>query len=818
MNSGKVHRKISLRRKIFQYLLLTTLFSLMLLASFWIEREVKSFKKEVQVLKNSFSETKKLEIKTKILEIKDWIYWIQQHPPESVAKKFHSDTTTLLKSSGYYKELLQNYCLDSLSRVRYAENEYIFINTHDGKALISNGKINQPPVDIFRTVDTSWINIFKVEQLAESRSGGYFYTYPFKKISDNNTSEKTSFFSYLPEWKWIIGTGYYEDDFNTIIDLKRKALFHKLQENLLIFTPFLLFSILLSYLIVLFFSKRLTTNFNLFKDFFSKAVSQHNLINNSQVSYYEFEILAETANKMIVESLKAEASLKISEEKYRFLFERNPASMLIYERNSFKVLSVNEAFIKHYGYSSEEVTTMLLQDFYPDDEKTSITEFAKGLHGHAYAGEWHNIKKDGSLITIIATSHDIKYLGRNARVAVIIDITDRKKTEEYIKLREQQLSLIYSNVFDAVYFLSVEADKRFRFLSVNNTFLKLTGLRENQIANKYVDAIIPEPSLSMVVENYIKAINEKRTIQWEEISEYPSGKKFGLVSITPLFDSDNNCINLVGTVHDITERKKAEEELKLHRDYLEELVIQRTKEIEIEKEHAQSADRLKSAFLATMSHELRTPLNSIIGFTGILMQERPGPLNDEQKKQLGMAQNSARHLLSLINDVLDISKIEAGQLKMNIQQFNLPDVIYKVVETNKPFVDKKKLRIIVSIDENIKNITSDNLRVQQILLNIVNNAIKFTEIGTISIICSTDDNFLKIKIIDSGIGIESDKLELLFKPFMQVDTGLTRKHEGTGLGLSICKRLTEMLGGKIEVESKFGIGSTFTVTLPMIII
>jgi PAS domain S-box-containing protein len=381
---------------------------------------------------------------------------------------------------------------------------------------------------------------------------------------------------------------------------------------------------------------------------------------------------------------------------------------------------------------------------------------------------------------------------------------------------EKQLSLIYSNIFDAIYYLSVEPDNRFRFISVNQTFLILTGLSDNQIVNKLIEEIIPEPSLTMVTENYKKAIREKRTIQWEEISVYPTGEKNGLASITPLFDSNDNCINMVGTFHDITERKHAEEELKLHRNHLEELVIQRTAELEIEKEHAQSADRLKSAFLATMSHELRTPLNSIIGFTGILMQERPGPLNDEQKKQLGMAQNSARHLLSLINDVLDISKIEAGQLKMNFHKFNLPEIINKVVETNRPFAEKKNLRISVIVEEDIRDMTSDALRVQQILLNLVNNAVKFTESGTISISCFSEGRFVKIMIKDSGVGIERDKIEQLFKPFMQVDTGLTRKHEGTGLGLSICKKLTEMLNGKIEVESEFGSGSTFTISLPKI--
>ena len=238
--------------------------------------------------------------------------------------------------------------------------------------------------------------------------------------------------------------------------------------------------------------------------------------------------------------------------------------------------------------------------------------------------------------------------------------------------------------------------------------------------------------------------------------------------------------------------------------------------LEIEKEKAQSADHLKSAFLATMSHELRTPLNSIIGFTGILIQEKPGPLNDEQKKQLGMVQNSARHLLSLINDVLDISKIEAGQLKIHLQKFNLRDLINKVVETNKPSADKKNLTITVTIEDNVSEITSDSMRVQQILINLLNNAIKFTDKGRISVTCFTVGSFVKIQVTDTGIGIESGKIEQLFKPFIQLETGLSRKHEGTGLGLSICKRLTEMLDGEIDVESRFGEGSIFSITLPLL--
>jgi PAS domain S-box-containing protein len=380
---------------------------------------------------------------------------------------------------------------------------------------------------------------------------------------------------------------------------------------------------------------------------------------------------------------------------------------------------------------------------------------------------------------------------------------------------EKEISFLAQVLRNINEFISItDLDNKITF--VNQSWLTTFGYTEEEVIGEKIGLIV-SPSNRPGIIDEILSTTISGGWKGEVINRRKDGSEFPVRLVTTIiYDKSDQPVSLVGISHDITYRKKTEEELRIHREHLEELVIQRTAELEIEKENAQSADRLKSAFLATMSHELRTPLNSIIGFTGILMQERPGPLNDEQKKQLGMAQNSARHLLSLINDVLDISKIEAGQLKMNIQIFNLPEVIHKVVETNRPFADKKNLRIMVYIDDDVKDITSDTLRVQQVLLNLVNNAIKFTEVGTVSIKCFSLRNFIKIQITDSGIGIEEGKIEQLFKPFMQIDTGLTRKHEGTGLGLSICKKLTEMLNGTIEVESKYGSGSTFTVTLPII--
>lgn len=230
---------------------------------------------------------------------------------------------------------------------------------------------------------------------------------------------------------------------------------------------------------------------------------------------------------------------------------------------------------------------------------------------------------------------------------------------------------------------------------------------------------------------------------------------------------------------------------------------------------AQEADQVKSAFLASMSHELRTPLNSIIGFTGIILQGLAGPLNDEQKKQMRMVQDSARHLLSLINDVLDISKIEAGQLKIAADSFEMPQAIDNVVKSVMPLAEKKGLSLVTRVDPEVGSIVSDQRRVEQILINLINNAIKFTEKGFIQVSSHFKDGWIITSVEDTGIGIKPENRDKLFQVFQQIDTGIARKHEGTGLGLSICKRLVEKLGGEIWVESEWETGSTFTFTLPL---
>jgi len=256
-------------------------------------------------------------------------------------------------------------------------------------------------------------------------------------------------------------------------------------------------------------------------------------------------------------------------------------------------------------------------------------------------------------------------------------------------------------------------------------------------------------------------------------------------------------------------------ELQASNREMEGRIILRTAQLEAAMLKAQESDMLKSAFLATMSHELRTPLNSIIGFTGILLQELPGKLNDEQKKQLTMVQKSSRHLLTLINDVLDISKIEAGQLDLAPETYSLKESIEKLHGIILPSAVNKGLSLEYHLEPEDIELFTDKRRVEQIILNLLSNAVKFTDLGKVSLLCRSEDGKLIVDVKDSGIGISQENIVNLFQPFRQIESGLTRRFEGTGLGLSISQKLSALLGGKIVVESHEGKGSTFSLIIPI---
>jgi PAS domain S-box-containing protein len=412
-------------------------------------------------------------------------------------------------------------------------------------------------------------------------------------------------------------------------------------------------------------------------------------------------------------------------------------------------------------------------------------------------------------------------------IEAISDITDRKQAEEALRESERRLANIIDFLPDATFVI----DREGRVIAWNRAIEAMTGIKSKDILGKgdYEYALPFYGERRPILIDLVLQPQEEFEKRYANIERKPVGTLVGegyipylkggefyfLGTAAPLYDFKSNLVGAIQCIGDITERRRVEIELRKHHDNLEDLVKERTAELAIAKERAEESDRLKSAFLATMSHELRTPLNSVIGFTGILLQDLVGPLNNEQRKQLNMVKNSANHLLNLINDVLDLSKIESGRMGLHHEVFEMDKLIDKTVLSMKPMAERKNLVLISQVEPEVGQITSDPRRVQQILVNFINNAIKFTDRGEVHVECRVRDGWLNTTVSDTGIGIKPEEMEHLFQTFRQIDSGLARQREGSGLGLAICKRLAEALGGKIQVESLWSAGSAFTLMLPV---
>jgi len=519
---------------------------------------------------------------------------------------------------------------------------------------------------------------------------------------------------------------------------------------------------------------------------------------------------------------QAEAALRQSETTLRSVLKAAPVGICIMKDRVFQ--SANDFWYEIIGYTEAELLGQTTRRLYESEEEYErvgrelYTEVPKrGL----ISVETRLRRGDGAFRDVILTTAPLNPYDPSAgNVVAIHDVTERKRTEAARRESERK----YRELVQLANSIILRWTPDGRILFLNEFGQRFFGYTEAEICGRHViGTLVPETesngrNLSPLMEEicanptaFEQSVNENMRRNGERVWIAWTNKA------VPAKQGQVAEILSIGT--DITARRRAEEAIREVNVSLERRVAERTAELALARDRAEGADRTKSAFLATMSHELRTPLNSIIGFTGLLLRGLAGPLNAEQTKQLRMVKDSGQHLLALINDVLDISKIEAGQIEIANAPFDLPESIQKVVQTVKPLANKKQLPLIAQIAPDVSRITSDRQRVEQILLNLLSNAIKFTEQGevtlTAEIVPGMPRSALRISVADTGLGIKRENLDKLFQPFRQLDTGLTRQHEGTGLGLAICKRLVERLGGTITVESEWGKGGTFQCTLPI---
>ncbi len=419
-------------------------------------------------------------------------------------------------------------------------------------------------------------------------------------------------------------------------------------------------------------------------------------------------------------------------------------------------------------------------------------------------------RKDGSEFPMDLSVSEARIGTERIFTGIVRDSTERGKAEEQILNLTRRVRLATESAEIGIWDYEIEDN----ILIWDDRMYALYGIRQEDFSgayNAWTEGVHPEdlPRAQSVLQD---AIASGTAFHCQFRVKWPSGEVRDIQAhAVCLRGSDGTVRRMIGVNWDITEEKRA-------KDLLEALNLklkQQAAQLITEKERAEQADHVKSAFLAAMSHELRTPLNSIIGFTGILLEGLAGPLNEEQNKQLGMVWASADHLLDLINDVLDISKIEAGQLEVDRRSFDLRAAVNKVVVTATPLAEKKTVALRAHIAPEVGQIVSDRRRVEQILLNLVGNAIKFTEEGEVHVECEVNQRWAVMRVTDTGVGIKPEDMNQLFEPFRQIDDGLGRQREGTGLGLSICQKLAGLLGGEVTAESRWGVGSTFTVRLPL---
>lgn len=312
---------------------------------------------------------------------------------------------------------------------------------------------------------------------------------------------------------------------------------------------------------------------------------------------------------------------------------------------------------------------------------------------------------------------------------------------------------------------------------------------------------------------YLTAYADAKTLERSKASE-PAG-----YILKPINDLQMQIAIEMGLHKHLTEQKlkASEKALQEERAMLARRVEERTRELSMANAELSRASRLKDQFLANMSHELRTPLTIIIGITDILNDQAYGPINEKQQQQMGMITKSGRHLLALVNDILDISRIEAGKLKITLQDVPVNEICQAAIEMTQAAADKKNITITYTPDADVTILKADYSRLRQILVNLLNNAVKFTsekgEAG-LEVKGNSTKGYVRFTVYDTGVGISDEILARMFKPFAQADGSLTRRHGGSGLGLALVSRLCEMHGGSVAVESEIGKGSRFSVKLP----
>lgn len=428
--------------------------------------------------------------------------------------------------------------------------------------------------------------------------------------------------------------------------------------------------------------------------------------------------------------------------------------------------------------------------------------------------------------------------GQNTVISILRDITDlkravsqleteyrRSRSAEY-RAREERdrMNVILENVSDPILLTDDNSNIILMNPEADRLFVVPTDGDQQSVWSRQVRS--NDTRFTTLISDFMLR-SERRLVERVNLTDPDSGRSFPAeVFSTKIMNPRGEAVAIVSVLHDLTqvaENQRLARELQLLNEQLEERIRratveleERNRQLEWQSAELEKASRLKSEFLAAMSHELRTPLNVIIGYSSLMRERIYGELTTAQEDTLQRVHATSQHLLQLINNILDLSKIEAGKMPLYIEPVSLSGVIAELAETVMPMVRRKELEFTSQVHADLPIIETDSTKLKQVLLNLLSNAIKFTREGSVWIVAEPlGRDRVRITVSDTGIGIRNEHLNVIFEYFRQLDQSHTREYGGTGLGLTITHNLLSLLGGSIEVESTFGEGSRFTVDLPV---
>lgn len=832
--------------------------------------------------------------------------------------------------------------LSYISDIRFGKEGYVFVNKFNGNAIVANGVLYDGTVEFWERFKQSPYEVrksFKKEFIAAQKPDGDFFTYSFPKLNDTSIIEqKISFVQGIPDWEWIVGAGVYIDDIDSnIIELHKELKAH-IFKDVILFIIIVLFVVILFLFFIHIISNKFKSEIENFLFGFYKASYSDIKMSRENIHFYELDVIAENANKLLANKMLAQQSvieekerlyvtlrsigdgvivtdklgkidmlnavaeeltgwssedakgremsevfhivnlndgievespvkkvlesgntlgftqgikliskngyecfiadsaapintytgevigvvvvfrnvteelniqkrIKQNAERYKTVFENTGAATCIIEND--RILSmVNSRFAELSGYSvSEIVNNLMWTEIVVEEDKEKM------IRQHKLRREDKNAALNNYEFRLITKNREIKDVfmtidiipGTKKSVASIIDITERKQSENDLLKQNLRYFTLLENLNGMVYHCKNDGNWTMTFVSQGSVVI--TGYSPEEFIVEDIsfnDVILPKYRKYLWDTWQIKLKNREPLEEEYEILTSSGEIKWVWERGRGVFNEDGTLKHLEGFITDITERKKAKDKL-----------INTNIELVKAKEKAEESSLLKTAFLQNVSHEIRTPMNGILGFADLLRD--PQVTEEEQKEYIDVIERSGKRMLNTINDIMDISKIESGQIDLIFEDVNVEDLIKELSSFFKPEIDKIGLKFIVSKTTFIHGllIKTDYEKLYAALANLLKNAIKYTNEGFIEFGCTRKNDIVEFYVNDTGIGISEDRQKAIFERFVQADIGERKAYEGSGLGLAIAKAYIDMLGGNLWVESGKNSGSQFFISLPI---